>query len=75
MEHPNTSRGDVTYWQLSHTQAARYHARLSTMHAERAVRFADRAIAEARKAEIGCWISFALIAVVLVLRIVAMVIE
>lgn len=75
MKHPNTSRGDVTYWQLSHAQAARYHARLSTMHAERAVRFADIAITSARKAEIGCWISGALIAVVLVLRIIAMVIE
>lgn len=75
MEHPNTSRGDVTYWQLSHAQAARYHARLSTMHAERAVRSAGLAVDAARKAEIGCWISGALIAVVLVLRIVAMVIE
>ena len=75
MQHPNTSRGDVTYWQLSHTQAARYHSRLSTMHARQSRRFADKAIASARKAEIGCWISGALIAVVLVLRIVAMVTE
>lgn len=69
MKHPNTSRGDVTYWQLTHVQAAWYHARLSTMHARQSRRFADRATTEARKAEIGCWVTCALLAIIIVIKV------
>jgi hypothetical protein len=69
MEHPNNSRGDVTYWQLKPAQAARYHSRLSTMHARQSRRFADRAIAEARKAEIGCWASGGILALTLLIKL------
>ena len=69
MEHPNTRRGDVAYWQLTHAQAARYFSRLSTMHARQATRFADKAVEAARKAEIGTWITAALIALSAALQI------
>lgn len=69
MEHPDTSRGDVAYWQLTPAQAARYHSRLSTMYATRARKFADRAIAESRKAEIGCWAAFTLLAFALLIKL------
>ena len=74
-DQPGTNRDDVAYWGLTHAQAAHHDWRVSDYHAKQARRFADIAIDSARKAEIGCWVSGALIAVVLVLRVVAMVIE
>jgi hypothetical protein len=52
-DYPNTARGDVDFWGLTHVQAARYHARLSRMHADACGRFADLATMHARKAEIA----------------------
>jgi hypothetical protein len=42
-EHPDTTRGDVAYWGLTHAQAARYHARISRMYADGATRYARKA--------------------------------
>jgi hypothetical protein len=69
MEYPDTSQGDVAYWQLTRAQASHHHARLSAMHARQARRFADKANAGARQAEIGSYISCALLAIVIVIKV------
>jgi hypothetical protein len=56
--HPNTARGDVAYWKLTPTQAARYHARLARMHANLAAAFARKA----RRAADLSWIPVAMAA-------------
>lgn len=69
-EHPNTTRGDVAYWQLTHTQAARYHARIARMYADQATRFADLAVHYANRGVIGTRIAAALAGIALVLAVI-----
>lgn len=52
-----TSRDDVAYWGLTHTEAAHHYGRLARMHAKRARHHADLAARYARQAEIAGWIS------------------
>jgi hypothetical protein len=50
-EYANTSTGDVDCWGLSASQAARYHDRLSRMHAGHAARFAALAVKYSRQTD------------------------
>lgn len=58
---PDTSRGDVAYWQLDHVQAARYHSRLSAMYALQSRRFADGCAIETRRCVIVLCVVTALV--------------
>lgn len=73
-EHPNTARGDVAYWGLTHVQAAHYHARISRMYANRAAHFRDLAVAYAQKAIIASRISLTLAIVAVALVVIRIVV-
>lgn len=71
--HPNTSRGDVAYWGLTHAQAAGYHARLSQMYADRTERLAAGAVRQTRRATIGNRVVMALAGIAIILAVVSLV--
>jgi len=73
--YPNTARGDVACWGLTSVQAARYHARLSRMHADTSTRFADLAAHYGRRSRIASRISICLAAVALVMAVVSAVVS
>lgn len=61
--HSNDSLGDVANWGLNGAQAARYHSRLSRMHADQSQRFAAKVTRLAIVAGVLCGLSITLAAI------------